>query len=55
MTKLEDGSDLLRDRFQNVQFPRRLVAAVPPQSEQREIRVPKTNSHVYLDYLHDHV
>ena len=35
------------DRFQNVPFPHRSVAAVPPLTKRREIRVPKTNSHVY--------
>ena len=38
--KPEDESNLLHEMRKNVPFPRRPVAAVLPQTERREIRVP---------------
>ena len=38
--KPEYESNLLREMRKNVPFPRRPVAAVLPQTERREIRVP---------------
>ena len=41
ISKREGGAVLLREMRKNVPFPRRSVAAVPPQTERREIRVPR--------------
>ena len=43
-SKLEGGAVLLREDFKMFHFRAGPVTAVPPQTERREIRVPRTNS-----------